>query len=119
MVLEHGCEASIGTSEGSMSRSNIEEMTSEQTRGRETGPTTRGEDKKEKSCDAINNMKARLAKMELVIANTKEGMDLFKQAWRRAMRIYGSKCKTFMRECLSHKFNQCHTRGLCSSKIRS
>ena len=49
--------------------SNVEE-TSEQTRGREIEPTTRGRGRKDKSHDAIANMEARLAKVELAMADT-------------------------------------------------
>ena len=65
-----------------MSGSNMEE-TSEQTRGRETESTTRGKGRKDKSRDAIANMEARLAKVELAMVDTREGVDLIK-AWRRA-----------------------------------
>ena len=58
-----------GHSKGSMSASNVEE-TSEQTRGREIEPTTRGRGRKDKSHDAIANMEARLAKVELAMADT-------------------------------------------------
>ena len=58
-----------------MSGSNVEE-TSEQTRERETEPTTRGKDKKDKSRHAIANMEARLAKVELAMEDTREGLDL-------------------------------------------
>ena len=54
-----------------MSGSNVEE-TSEETHGREIEPTARGRDRKDKSCDAITNMKARLAKVELAMVNTRE-----------------------------------------------
>ena len=54
--------------------SNVEEI-SEQTHGKETEPTVRGrgKGKKDKSHDAIANMEARLAKVELAMANTWEG----------------------------------------------
>ena len=55
-----------------MSGSNVEE-TSEQTRGREMEHTARGKGKKDKSHDTLANMKARLAKMELAMADIWEG----------------------------------------------
>ena len=58
-----------GHSKGSMSGSNVEEA-SEQTHGRETEPTVWGRDRKDKSCDAIDNMEAKLAKVELAMADT-------------------------------------------------
>ena len=70
---------------GSMSGSNIEE-TSEQTRGREIEPTSRGRDKKDKSRDVIANMEARLAKVELAMANTQEGLDLIEQGMEKGMK---------------------------------
>ena len=53
---------------GSMSGSNVEDTTSEQTHGRETAPVTRA--RKEKSRDAIATMEARLAKLEVAMADT-------------------------------------------------
>ena len=51
-----------GHSKGSMSGSNMEEN-SDQTHERETEPTARGRDKKDKSHDVVANMEARLAKV--------------------------------------------------------
>ena len=64
-----------GHSKGSMSSSNVKE-TSEQTRGSEIEPTARGRGQKDKSRDAIANMEARLAKVELAMADTREGVNL-------------------------------------------
>ena len=61
-----------GDSEESMSGSNVEE-TSKQTYGKETKLTTRGRGMKDKSRDAITNMEARLAKVELAMVDTREG----------------------------------------------
>ena len=65
-----------------MSGSNVEE-TSEQTRGREIEPTARGRGKKDKSRDSIANMEARLAKVELTMADTREGVDLIEQSMEK------------------------------------
>ena len=67
-----------GHSKGSMSGSNVEEI-SEQTRGRETEPIDRGRGKKDKSRDVVAKMEARLAKVELAMVDTWEGLDLIKQ----------------------------------------
>ena len=64
-----------------MSGSNMDE-TSEQTRGRETEPTTRGKGRKDKSRDAMANMEVRLAKVELAMADTREGVDLIEQGMK-------------------------------------
>ena len=64
-----------GHSEGSMSGSNVDE-TSEQTHGNETKHAARGRGRKDKSCDAVANMEVRLAKVELAMADTREGLDL-------------------------------------------
>ncbi|KAL6314384.1 hypothetical protein AAG906_021442 [Vitis piasezkii] len=64
--------------------SNVEE-TSEQTRGREIEPTARGRGRKDKSRDAIANMEARLAKVELAMADTREGVDLIEQGMEKGM----------------------------------
>ncbi|KAJ9702781.1 hypothetical protein PVL29_004490 [Vitis rotundifolia] len=67
-----------------MSGSNMDE-TSEQTRGRETEPTARGRGRKDKSRDAMANMEARLAKVELAMADTREGVDLIEQGMERGL----------------------------------
>ena len=54
-----------------MSGSNMEEN-SDQTHERETEPTARGRDKKDKSHDVVANMEAKLAKVNLVMADTWE-----------------------------------------------
>ena len=63
-----------------MSGSNVDE-TSEQTRGRETEPTARGRDRKDKSRDAIANMETRLA-----MVDTQEGLDLIEQGMEKRMK---------------------------------
>ncbi|KAJ9689560.1 hypothetical protein PVL29_014977 [Vitis rotundifolia] len=67
-----------------MSGSNMDE-TSEQTRGRETEPTARGRGRKDKSRDAISNIEARLAKVELAMADTREGVDLIEQGMEKSL----------------------------------
>ncbi|RVX18884.1 hypothetical protein CK203_006867 [Vitis vinifera] len=67
-----------------MSGSNVEE-TSEQTRGREMEHTTRGRGRKDKSRDALANIEARLAKVELAMADTREGVDLIEQGMEKGL----------------------------------
>ncbi|RVW90120.1 hypothetical protein CK203_035909 [Vitis vinifera] len=67
-----------------MSGSNVEE-TSEQTRGREMEHTARGRGRKDKSRDALANMEARLAKVELAMADTREVVDLIKQGMEKGL----------------------------------
>ncbi|RVW75350.1 hypothetical protein CK203_010320 [Vitis vinifera] len=69
-----------------MSGSNVEE-TSEQTRGREAEPTARGRGrgKKDTSRDVVANMEARLAKVELAMADTREGVDLIEQGMEKGL----------------------------------
>ena len=73
-----------GHSKESMSSSNMEE-TSEKTRGRETEPIARGRGKKDNSRDAIANIEARLAKVELAMADTREGLDLIEQGMEKGL----------------------------------
>ena len=61
------------------------EETSEQTRGRETEPTAWGRGKKDKSHDAITNMEARLAKVELAMTDTQKWMDLIEQGMEKGL----------------------------------
>ena len=65
--------------------SNVEE-TSEQTRGRETELIAWVRDKKDKSRDAIANMEARLAKVKLAIADTREELDLIEQGMEKGLK---------------------------------
>ena len=74
----------VGIVKGSMSGSNVEESR-EQTRGRELEHTTRGRGRKDKSCDALANMEARLAKVELAMADTREGVDLIEQGMEKGL----------------------------------
>ena len=69
-----------------MSGSNVEE-TSEQTCGKETEPTARGRGrvKKDTSRDVVANMEARLAKVELAMADTREGVDLIEQGMEKGL----------------------------------
>ena len=68
-----------------MSGSNVDE-TSEQTHGNETKHAARGRDKKDKSCDVVANMEARLAKVELAMANTRERLDLIEQGMEKGIK---------------------------------
>ncbi|RVW74266.1 hypothetical protein CK203_051029 [Vitis vinifera] len=77
-----------GHSKGSMSGPNMEES-SEQTCGRETKPTARGRGRKDKSRDALANMEARLAKVELAMADTREGLDLIEQGMEKGLEDLG------------------------------
>ena len=67
-----------------MSGSNVEES-SEQTRGREIEPTAWGRGKKDKSRDVVANMEARLAKVELAMADTKKELDLIEQDMEKGL----------------------------------
>ena len=62
------------------------EKTSEQTCGRETKPTARGKGKKDKSRDVVANMEARLAKVELAMEDTREGLDLIEQGMEKGIK---------------------------------
>ena len=68
-----------------MSGSNIEDA-SKKTRGRETEPTIQGRGRKDKSHDTVANMDARLAKVELVMADTREELDLIEQGMAKGIK---------------------------------
>ena len=74
-----------GHYEGSMSGSNIEDA-SKKICGRETEPTVRGRGRKDKSHDTVANMDARLAKVELVMADTREELDLIEQGMAKGIK---------------------------------
>ncbi|KAL6315579.1 hypothetical protein AAG906_000885 [Vitis piasezkii] len=80
-----------------MSSSNVEE-TSEQTHGREIEPIAHGKGKKNKSCDALANTEARLAKVELAMANTRERVE--------GIEDLREHIQDFHERVLSHKFNR-------------
>ena len=67
-----------------MSGSNIKDI-SEQTHGKETELTARDRGRKDKSCDVIANMEARLAKVELAMVDTREGLDFIEQGMEKGM----------------------------------
>ncbi|RVW84745.1 hypothetical protein CK203_046700 [Vitis vinifera] len=46
----------------------------------------RGKGRKDKSRDVVANLEARLAKVELAMANTREGLDLIEQSMENGMK---------------------------------
>ena len=91
-----------------MAGSHVEEG-GEQVRGKDSGPSTRG--RKDKSCDAISSLKGRFVKLELGVADTKEGMDLLEQSMEKAVEDLKVQIKTFKRGCKARGFMCCHTRS--------
>ena len=69
-----------------MSGSNVKE-TSEQTHGKETKPTAWDRGRKDNYRDAIANMEAKLAKVELAMADTREGVDLIEQGMEKGLEL--------------------------------
>ena len=67
-----------------MSGSNVEGA-SEQSCGRKTEPTAWGRGREVKSRDAVANMEARLAKVELAMADTRKGLELVEQGMKKGM----------------------------------
>ena len=65
-----------------MAGSHVEEG-GEQVRGKDSGPSTRG--RKDKSRDAISSLKGRFVRLELGVADTKEGMDLLEQSMEKVV----------------------------------
>ena len=65
-----------------MAGSHVEEGC-EQVRGKDSGPSTRGG--KDKSRDAISSLEGRFVRLELGMADTKEGMDLMEQSMEKAV----------------------------------
>ena len=59
-----------------MAGSHVEEG-GEQVRGKDSCPSTRG--RKDKSHDAIYSLKGRFVRLELGVADTKKGMDFFRE----------------------------------------
>ena len=65
-----------------MASSNVEEG-GEQVRGKDSSLSTRG--RKDKSRDAISILEGRFVRLELGVADTKEGMDLLEQSMEKAV----------------------------------
>ena len=65
-----------------MAGSHVEEG-GEQVWGKDSGPSTRG--RKDKSRDAISSLEGRLVRLELGVADTKEGMYLLEQNMKKAV----------------------------------
>ena len=65
-----------------MTGSHVEEG-GEQVRGKNSGPSAWG--RKDKSRDAISSLKGRFIRLELGVADTKEGMDLLEQSMEKVV----------------------------------
>ena len=66
-----------------MAGSHVEEG-GKQVRGKDSGPSTWG--RKDKSRDAISSLEGRFVRLELGVADTKEGMDLLEQSMEKAVK---------------------------------
>ena len=79
-----GIRASVATCgsnlEDTMPGSHVEEG-GEQVRGKDSGPSTQG--RKDKSRDAISSLEGRFIRLELGVADTKEGMDVLEQSMEK------------------------------------
>ena len=84
--MTFGIKASVVTCgshlEDTMAGSHVEEG-GEQVRGKDSRPSTRG--RKDKSCYAISSLEGRFVRLELGVADTKEGMDLLDQSMEKAV----------------------------------
>ena len=65
-----------------MAGSHVEEG-GKKVRGKDSGPSTRG--RRDKSRDVIYSLEGRFVKLELGVADTKEGMDLLEQSMKKAV----------------------------------
>ena len=91
-----------------MAGSHVEEG-GEQVRGKDSGPSTRG--RKDKSRDAISSLERRFVRLELSVADTKEGMDLLEQSMEKAVEDLKVQIQDFKRGCKARRFMRCHTRS--------
>ena len=53
---------------------------------RETKPITQGKGRKDNSHDAMANMEAKLTKVKLAMADTREGVDLIEQGMEKGLK---------------------------------
>ena len=70
--------------EDMMASSHVEEV-SEQVRGRDLYPPAKGRGKKDKSRDPLMSLDGRVTRLEVAMADTKEGMDLMDQSMEKAV----------------------------------
>ena len=66
-----------------MAGSHVEEG-GKQVWGKDSGPSTRG--RKNKSRDAISSLEGRFIRLELGVADTKEGMDFLEQSMKKVVK---------------------------------
>ena len=57
----------------------------EQVRGGDLDSPAKGRGKKDKSRDALTSLDGRVARLEAIMADTKEGMDLMEQSMKKAV----------------------------------
>ena len=67
-----------------MSSSHVEEV-AEQVRGRDLDPPIKGRGKKDKSRDPLTSLDSRVTRLEIAMADTKEGVDLMEQSMEMAV----------------------------------
>ena len=67
-----------------MASSHVEEV-AKQVRGRDLNPPTKGRGKKDMSRDPLTSLDGRVTRLEVAMADTKEGMDLMEQIMEKAM----------------------------------
>ena len=84
-----GIKASVVTCgsnlEETMASSQLEEIV-EQVRGRDVDPVApKGRGKKDKSRDPIASLEGRLNRLEVAMADTKEGVDFMEQSMEKAV----------------------------------
>ena len=83
-----GIRASVATCgsylEDTMSNSHVEEV-AEQVRGRDLDPPAKGRGKKDKSRDPLTSLDSRVTRLEIAMADTKEGVDLMEQSMEKAV----------------------------------
>ena len=67
-----------------MASSHVEEV-DEQVQGRDLDPPAKGRGKKDKSRDPLTSLDGRVTRLEVAMADTKEGMDLMEQSMEKAV----------------------------------
>ena len=83
-----GIRASVVTCgsylEDTMSSFHVEEV-AKQLRGRDLDPPAKGRGKKDKSRDPLTSLDSRVTRLEIAMADTKEGVDLMEQSMEKAV----------------------------------
>ena len=110
-----GIRASVATCgnnlEDTMAGSQVEEV-ADQVRGRDADSVApKGRGKKDKSRDPIASLEGRVSRLEVTIADTKEGVDLIEQSMEKAVEDLKVQIQDLQKGMQGSPSRWCHMRN--------